>query len=463
MNYKKYLSVLTAGILLLAPVQSYAFPIIPDVSTPEAMETFLKSYIKDNFKDPITDQQLNEAELKGMFDSLDPYSNYYNKEEYKALTETLSGSFVGIGVHIEPFNGYLRVTKPIAGGPAEKIGIQIGDVIIKVDGTDISKMVQEKAVNMIKGEEHTNVKITVIKNGTNNEVTFNIQRAVIKVESVSSKVLPGNIGYVSLSEFDATSATDVIAAINKLDGQKITGLVLDLRDNPGGYLSQAIELSDFFLPKNVEIMSIDYKVLEDEVVLDQKNGYQLPLVVLVNKNSASASEIVAAALQKNGRAKIIGENSYGKGTVQDVIRLPEGDGFKLTIAEYKGPKQMKINGVGVKPDYDVKVNDTSLAEAYKIFAPMPEQKVYIAGATGLNIYGAQQRLNFMGSNIKLTGNMDTTTVNALKAYQKTNKLTISGSLDLSTKKSLEEKSIQLYNRIISDNQLDKAIAVLKAM
>lgn len=463
MKYQKYLSILMAGMLLLTPIQSYAFPIIPPVNTPEAMETFLKSYIKENFKDPVTDQQLNEAKLKGMFDSLDPYSNYYNKEEYKELTETLSGSFVGIGVHIEQYNDFLRVTKPIAGGPAEKVGIQIGDVIIKVDGVDISKVILEKAINMIKGEENTIVKITVLKTGTNKEVTFSIPRGVIKVESVASKMLPNNVGYVSLSEFDATSSSDVITAVKKLEAQKMKGLILDLRDNPGGYLTQAIELSDFFLPKNVEIMSIDYKEMQDEVVLDQKVGYDIPLVVLVNKNSASASEIVAAALQKNGRAKIVGENSYGKGTVQDVIRLPEGDGFKLTVAEYRGPKQMKINGVGVKPDYDVKVNDHSLAEAYKLFVPMSEQKVYNTGTTGLNVYGAQQRLNFMGSSLKLTGNMDVPTVNALKAYQKTNKLTASGSLDLSTKKSLEEKSIQLYNRIISDNQLDKAIAVLKAM
>lgn len=463
MTYQKWLSVLLAGALCLTPLQSYAFPIIPDVSTPELLENYLKLYIKENYKDPITDAELNDAQLKGMFNSLDPYSNYYTKEEFKSLTENLSGSFVGIGVHIEPFNGYLKVTKPILGSPAERAGIKTGDVIIKVNGESISGMVTEAAVNLIKGEAGSTVKITVVKEGTNKEVTYDIVREVIKVQVVTSKLLADSVGYVSLSEFDTGSASEVIYNIKKLSAQNAKGIVLDLRDNPGGYLTEAIELADFFLPKDVEIMSIDYKTFEDEVIRDEENGYKIPVVVLINQNSASASEIVAAALQKNGRAKVVGTKSYGKGTVQDVIRLPQGDGFKLTVAEYKGPGQMKINGVGVKPDYEVKANNPSEAAAFASVAPMAETTVYKAGMSGLNVYSAQQRLNLLGQSLKLTGKMDTNTVNALKAYQKSNKLTVSGYLDLATKKSLEEKTNQLYNRITSDNQLEKALEVLKAL
>ena len=463
MKHQKIWSFVLAGALMLAPVQSFAIPIIPDVSTPEKLETYLQNYIKTYYKDATTDGQLSEAQLKGMFNSLDPYSNYYTKEEFKDLNESLSGSFVGIGVHIEPYNGYLKVTKPIKGGPAEKAGITTGDVIIKVDGKSISGLPTESSVKMIKGAEGTKVKVTVLKGLSGKEVTLELTRAVIKVEVVDSKMLKGNVGYVSMGEFDAGSASEVILAIKKLEAQKASKIVLDLRDNPGGYLSEAISLAEYFLPEKAEIMRIDYRAGDDEIVLDQTGMADLPMVVLVNGNSASASEIVAAALQKNKRAKIVGETSYGKGTVQDVVRLPEGDGFKLTIAEYKGPNNTKINGIGVKPDYVVKANDQEQAKAFESLAPMFEEKTYKSGGYGLNVFGAQQRLNLMGQTLKLTSKMDAPTIKALKAYQQANKLVASGNLDLATKKSLEEKTNQLYNRITSDIQLEKALEVLKAL
>ncbi len=464
MKHQKLWSIMLAGTLILAPVQSFAIPIIPDVSTSEQLETYLENYIKTYYKDAVTSDQLNEARIKGMFNSLDPYSNYYNKEEYKDLTESLSGSFVGIGVHIEPFNdGYLKVTKPVKGGPADHAGIATGDVITKVDGKSLSGMPTESAVKMIKGAEGTKVKVTVLKATNNKEVTLELTRAVIKVEVVTSKLLADKVGYVSMAEFDAGSASEVILAIKRLEAQSANRIVLDLRDNPGGYLTEAITLAEYFLPKGTEIMSIDYRVGTDEVVRDDNAGAKMPVVVLVNGNSASASEIVSAALQKNKRAKIVGENSYGKGTVQDVVRLPEGDGFKLTIAEYKGPNNTKINGIGVKPDYVVKANDKEQAKVFENLAPMFEDKVYKSGSYGLNVFGAQQRLNIMGQTLKLTSKMDAPTIKALKDYQKANKLAISGVLDIATKKSLEEKTNQLYNRITSDIQLEKALEVLKEL
>lgn len=461
MNFKKWLSFMLSAVILAAPVgASAAIPIMPEMKTPEDLEQYLEKYIIENFKDEVSEEKLNEAKLKGMFDALDNYSNYYTKDEYKSLVEGLSGTFVGIGVHIEESDKYIRVTKPVAGSPAEKAGIQIGDVIYKVDGKDIGGMSLDAAAKLIRGEENTIVKITVWKASTKKEVTYTLKRALVTVETVTSKMLPNNVGYVSLSEFSADSATQVIQAIESLKGAK--SIVFDLRDNPGGYLSQAIAISDFFLPKGSEIMSIDYKASDDQVIKDELNGYTLPVVVLVNKNSASASEIVAAALQKNGRAKIVGENSYGKGTVQDVITLPSGDGFKLTVAEYKGPQMMKINGVGVKPDVEVKLNDPLAADVFKALSPMLETKTYKAGEAGLNVYGAQQRLNIIQkANLKLTATMDTMTVNAIKTYQKANKLSQNGLLDSFTKKSLEEKSQQLYNRITSDTQLEKALELLK--
>ena len=464
MKAKKILCGVTAFSLLFSTAGAYgASPSILDVNTPQGLEDYLKDYIKKNYKDTVTDAQLSEAQIKGMFDSLDPYSDYYNKAEFSELMDSLSGSFVGVGAYLEAYNGYVKITKPIPGSPAEKAGLTSGDIIMKVDGKSIENMPLDSVVAKIKGEEGTKVKLTIFKASTKKEVEFTITRALIVLEIVSSKMLGKDQGYVALESFDSNAAIKVIDAVEGLSKKGAKGIVLDLRNNPGGYLSEAIQLADYFLPAGVEIMSIDYKVEADEVIRDTEKGSKMPLVILVNENSASASEVLTTALQKNNRAKVVGVTSFGKGVIQNVIPLPSGDGFKLTVAEYKGPSGTKIHGVGIKPDLVVKLMDTSKKAEIENFAPMAESKIYGAGETGLNVYGAQQRLNLFGSTLKLTGKMDTATLNALKAYQKNNKLSITSKIDLPTKKSLEEKTIQLYNQITFDSQLEKALEVLKKL
>lgn len=459
---KKWISLILAAVIAMAPLNSFAagFPVIPPIDTPEDKESFLEQYILQNYKMDVTSDQLDLAKYKGMFQSLDPYSSFYTEAEYKTLMENLSGNFVGIGIYIEVSGKYIKITKPIKGSPAEKAGLESGDVIYKVDGKDIRGMTDETVVKMIKGDEGTLVKITVWKASTGKEVTVTIARAPIHIEVVTAK-LHGSVLHVALSDFTEDSAKQVVEAIAKYPAAK--GIVLDLRDNPGGYLSQAISLADFFLNAGSEIVRVDYKNDEDEVIKDETMGYKLPMVVLVNKNSASASEIVASALQKNNRAKVVGVNSYGKGTVQDILKLPTGEAVKLTVAEYMGPNFTKINGVGVKPDFEVIANDQSIAKTILAFAPMTEGKAYKAGETGLNVYGAQQRLNLLNNlQLPLTAVMDAKTVSAIKAFQSAGKLKITGLLDSGTKKLLDEKTTQLYNRITSDNQLEKALELLKA-
>lgn len=458
---KKWMSLFMAAAIALTPLSSFAagFPVIPPLETPEAKENYLEQYILQNFKSDVTSDQLDIAKYKGMFQSLDPYSSFYTEAEYKTLMENLSGSFVGIGVYIEVSGKYIKITKPIKGSPAEKAGIEPGDVIYKVDGKDIRGMSDETVVKMIKGEAGTQVKVTVWKASTGKEATFTMTRAAIHMEVVSAK-MHGTTLHVALSDFTEDSATQLISTIYKYPQAK--SIVLDLRDNPGGYLSQALAIADFFLNAGSEIVSVDYKNEEDEVFKDSTAGYKLPMVVLVNKNSASASEIVASALQKNNRAKVVGVNSYGKGTVQDIIKLPSGEAFKLTVAEYMGPNHTKINGVGVKPDYEVIANDQTVAKTILSFAPMTETKTYKSGESGLNVYGAQERLNLLSdAQLKLTAVMDAKTVAALKVFQTSGKFKATGLLDSGTKKLLDEKTTQLYNRITSDNQLEKALELLK--
>lgn len=464
MKTKKLLCMLTAISLLMGSTSAYATSIIvADINTPEGLEDYLEQYIITNYKDTVTEEQLKAAQIKGMFDSLDPHSNFYTKEEYKAFLQSLSSSFVGIGAYLEAYNGYVKITKPIPGSPAEKAGLVAGDVILKVNGVSIENVPVDTVVAKIKGEEGTKVTLTVYKASTKKETVVTLTRSVIVFEIVSSKMINKEQGYVALEAFDGNASSKVIKAVEALTKQGATQIVLDLRNNPGGYLDEAIALSDYFLSNGDEIVSIDYKTDTDEVIMDKTKGSSIPLVVLINENSASASEIFASALQKNDRAKIVGANSYGKGTVQTFIELPTGEGFKLTIAEYKGPNNTKVNGVGVKPDYVVKLPDAAEKLKFAGLAPLNETKVYGPGEMGLNVFAAQQRLNLFGNKLTLTGKMDTATLNALKVYQKDNKLSITSKIDAPTKKSLEEKTKQLYNQITFDSQLGKALEVLKKL
>lgn len=460
MKHKYILSLSIAASLILTPICSFASVLaVPKDASQDQIENYIEQFIIQNYKDEVSQTKLNQAKIQGMFDSLDPYSNYYPAADYKALMEGLSGAFVGIGAHIETLDNYIKVIKTIEGAPADKAGIKAGDVITKINGISIYGFSSEKVIAMIRGDIGTEVKITVIKQDSKKEVVYTIKRAKIQVENVSSKQLDNQIGYVALSEFDRGSALKVMMAVEGFKNPK--GVVLDLRGNPGGYLNEALGLADYFLPKGAQIMSIDYRNDEDESIVDEQNGSQVPLVILMNKNSASASEVVAIALQKNNRAKIVGEVSYGKGTVQDLFEMPDGSGFKLTVAEYKGPNNTKINGVGVKPDYEVKLNDPAQAEVLKRLAPMSETKSYKKGEKGLNVYGAQQRLIQLGYKVATTAVMDDQTIAALKAVQSAGKLAPSGFLDNGTKKLLEEKIQALYNRITFDNQLGKALELLK--
>lgn len=464
MKVKKILCLLIAIVMFAGNATAYAGVVTSeDLGTPEGLENYLEKFIITNYKDAVTEEQLNSAQIKGMFDSLDPYSNFYTKEEYKAFMESLSSSFVGIGAYLEAYNGYAKITKPIPGSPADKAGLAAGDVILKVNGVSIENIPLDTVIAKIKGEEGTKVTLTVYKASTKKETVLTLTRAVIVFEIVSSKMINKEQGYVALEAFDANASSKVIKAVEELTKKGATQMVIDLRDNPGGYLDEAIALSDYFLSNGSEIVSIDYKTDNDEVVMDETKGSSVPLVVLMNENSASASEIFASAMQKNNRAKIVGTTSYGKGTVQTFRELPTGEGFKLTIAEYKGPNNTKINGIGVKPDYVVKLADATEKLKFENLLPLSKTAVYSSGGIGLTVYGVQQRLNLFGNNLTLTGKMDTATLNALKVYQKDNKLSITSKIDAPTKKSLEEKTKQLYNQITFDSQLEKALEVLKKL
>ena len=296
------------------------------------------------------------------------------------LDDTM-GNFVGIGIYMikNTQSDRIQVLSTIKGSPAEKAGIQAGDLIISVDGIEYKADDMTTASNNIKGEEGTSVTVEILRGAQN--LKFDIKREKVKVNQVEGKVLSDNIGYIKFTSFDETTAEDFKAKYEELAKQNIKSLIIDLRNNGGGIVDEALDMVDLILDKDkIELISTN-KNGEEEIKKSKSNPViNVPIVVLVNGNTASASEIFAAALKENGKATIVGEKTYGKGVIQELISLRDGSGIKVTIEEYLTPNRNKINKVGITPDKEVtlpdtvtsiynieKTEDTQLQEAIKLF------------------------------------------------------------------------------------------------
>jgi len=312
--------------------------------------------VENNYVDPVDSKELIEKAIQGMVHSLDPHSSLLSPEDFKELQIDTQGEFTGIGVSITMKDGFVTVISPIEGTPAYESGIKAGDRIIKVDGKATGDL--REAVKMIRGPKGTEVVVTIVREDVKKPIDFKIVRDIIPVESVKSVVLKPGYGYIWITNFRDNTTDDLVSELEKLESAKIPlkGLILDLRDNPGGLLNQAIEVSDLFI-ENGTILSIKgrkekntqiYKATPNKV----KRNY--PIVLLINGGSASASEIVAGALQDQKRALILGTTSFGKGSVQSVEKLRDGYGLKLTIARYYTPSGRSIQAKGIQPDIVVK-------------------------------------------------------------------------------------------------------------
>ncbi len=314
--------------------------------------------VEKNYVDPVETKALLHKAIQGMVQGLDPHSALLPPEAFEELQVDTHGEFGGIGIVIEMKENFLTVVSPIEGTPAHKAGIQARDIIIKVDGQLTKDMMLWKAVKMMRGTKGTPVVITVMRKGMPKPIDFELIRDTIPIESVRAIVLKTGYGYVRVSSFSETTTADLETALAGLETgpSPLKGLVLDLRGNPGGLLPQAIKVSDLFLEKG-DILSIKGR-LEKNTKLFKAHpdnpGRDYPIVVLINGGSASASEIVAGALQDHKRALILGTTSFGKGTVQTVETLRDGYGLKLTIARYYTPSGRSIQARGIEPDIEVK-------------------------------------------------------------------------------------------------------------
>jgi len=326
--------------------------------TYEELKTFTEvlAHVQKHYVEEVKTKDLVYGAIRGMLATLDPHSAFMPPDVYKEVQVETKGEFGGVGIQIGMKENRLTVIAPIDGTPADKAGVKAGDSIIKVDDESTKDMTLIDAVQKMRGPKGTKVTLTIQREAVPEPLVFVLTRDVFKIDSVRSKMLDGNIGYVRVTQFQDLTAKDLKEALRKLREQKMQSLVLDLRNNPGGLLNSAVEVSEQFVGLNRLIVYIKTRDghKDDYIahIKDQPDDY--PIIILVNEGSASASEIVAGALQDWGRAVVVGVQTFGKGSVQTILPLGDGSGLRLTTAKYYTPKGRSIHGVGIAPDIVVK-------------------------------------------------------------------------------------------------------------
>ncbi len=322
--------------------------------------TKYREIIDKYFLGDVDDEKLKEGAIKGYIEGLgDPYTEYISKEDMDTYLDDTMGNFVGIGIYMIKNTQYdkIQVLSTIKGGPAEKVGIQAGDLIVSVDGVDYKASDMTVASNNIKGEAGTKVVVEILRGAET--IKYEITREKVKVNQVEGKVISNNIGYIQFTSFDETTAEDFRAKYEELAKQNIKSLIIDLRNNGGGIVDQALEIADYMTDKD-SVLLYEVDKNNKETVRKSKNDaiINMPIIILTNENTASASEILAGALKDLGKAKTVGTTTYGKGVIQQILKLNDGSGIKITIEEYQTPNRNKIHKVGIEPDEKVELPES---------------------------------------------------------------------------------------------------------
>lgn len=319
------------------------------------LRMFAKVYnhIRNGYVEEISDAKLLEYAIKGMLSELDPHSSYLDSNSFENLQVNTTGEFGGLGVEVGMENGYIKVISPIDDTPAARAGIKAGDLIIKLDDKPVNGMTRDEAVDAMRGPKGTEIRITIVRQGEDQPFEMTLVRDVIKVRSVRSRTIEPGYGYLRIAQFQLNTGADVIDAINKLQADEpLKGLIIDLRNNPGGVLQAAVDVADAFLDDGL-IVYTEGRIADGDLSYSAQPGditNGTPIAVLMNDGSASASEIVAGALQDHRRALIVGTDSFGKGSVQTIIQISDEKAIKLTTALYYTPNGRSIQAQGIKPD-----------------------------------------------------------------------------------------------------------------
>lgn len=352
----KVLTFLTLSIISSLSYSNEEFVNQNEEISPETLQNFIDVYqiIKNNYVEPIDSKELIYNAMKGMANNLDPHSQFLDKEERDTLFNNINGEFAGIGIEYLKVKNTIKVIAPLEGTPAYKAGIKAGDIIFKINNKDISTFKSvDMAAKQLKGKVGEKVTLTLLRD--KKELSFEIKKDIIKVVSTTSKIVSNEFGYVRVSAFQKNTALEVQKEISKIsENKEIKGLIIDLRGNPGGLLDEAINMSDLFLDDSVIVFTKDRTGTKN--YYNAKDGQiirEIPMVVLIDGGSASASEIVAGALQDHKRAIIIGSKSFGKGSVQNIIEFNDGNAIKLTTSRYYTPNGRSIQAKGIVPDVEI--------------------------------------------------------------------------------------------------------------
>lgn len=354
-NYIKYILTITIIILLNISNKVYSQNIDKLYEKIDLFSEVLEK-IRNEYVEEINPADVIDSAINGVLQSLDPYSAYMNPEIFEESQTETSGEFGGLGIEITMESGVVKVIAPIDDTPASKAGIKAGDYIVRINGEQVQGQTLMEAVNLMRGPVGTSIEITVRRKGLRKAKIFKITREIIKIESVMSKIVDNKVGYLRLRAFNENSSNQLKKEISKIEkSKKLVGYILDLRNNPGGLLSQAVTISDFFL-NDGEIVSTRGRKKNENRKFFAKKGDKIggkPLIILINNGSASASEIVAGALQDQKRAVLLGETTFGKGSVQSIIPLKNRGALRLTISKYYLPSGKSISKIGVLPDIKV--------------------------------------------------------------------------------------------------------------
>ncbi len=343
----------------------------------EELRTFSDVFgrIKNDYVEEVSDKEMLENAIRGMLSGLDPHSAYLDQDQFKELQVGTTGQFGGLGIEVGMEDGFVKVIAPIDDTPAQRAGIEAGDLIIRLDDTPVKGLTLNEAVKIMRGKPGSVLKLTVVREGVDQPLKIDIKRDIIKVKSVKHRMLEDGFGYVRISQFQSKTAENMVDAVEKLKkeaGGSLKGLVLDLRNNPGGVLNGAVAVSDAFLKKGL-IVYTEGRVNDSKLRFNATPDDILdtaPLVVLVNQGSASASEIVSGALQDHKRAIIVGSRTFGKGSVQTILPLSNGTAVKLTTARYYTPSGRSIQAEGIVPD--IRLEPVRVSAVERSFDPIKE-------------------------------------------------------------------------------------------
>ena len=462
---KSYLALLITFILLVTPVTAdttftFKAPGSEEEQQSEALKKIetMMDIIKNEYYKDVKEEDLINGAIRGMFETLDPHSTYFSVDEYNEFMDDLNGEIVGIGIQIERRNDRITIVAPIEGTPAYKAGLKTGDIIIEVDGTDITGYSADQAAKLIRGEAGTRVKIGIRRDGVKDTVYYEFIRETIEINPVKYEIKEGNIGYIRISEFSGKAYGKMENVVSEFKKEGIKGVIIDVRSNPGGLLDEVVDMCRLLIPKG-PIVNIQIKGEIVETYLSDLEAAPFKLVVLTNGGSASASEIMAGAIKDSKAGIIVGEKTYGKGTVQNVMRVKGGGGAKLTIANYLTPSGFSLDGIGITPDIEVKA--TAAGEAAE-YVELKGDRSIKSGLVGLDVLGVQQRLNALGYNAgKLDGISGAMTRTAILAFQKDNSLKQDASIDSDDLRVLQIKLEEKLNQ--GDPQMDRAMEEIQKM